>query len=240
MVSALTVTLIQSTFFNAISNVLAQIIDQWHNEEPFKLNIPAFIQFITYCIIIVPINFYWQRWMESRFPGFPSFSWFSSSSSSSASTSSNARDAAGVVIPIEDLAVKDKNIADIQHLPPPSSSSSSSIRRYWTPKKSTATRPGDRGIKNFVKKFLLDQTIGSVVNVWLFIVLINLLKGKSWRYTSTRVSEDMPDVMIARLKYRPIVAGLMFTVIPVDRRVVFGSFCGVIWSVYLSLHSLSR
>lgn len=71
-------------------------------------------------------------------------------------------------------------------------------------------------------------------------MLINLLKGKSWGYTSTRVSEDMPDVMIARLKYRPIVAGLMFTVIPVDRRVVFGSFCGVIWSVYLSLHSLSR
>lgn len=189
--------------------------------------------------------------MESRFPGFPSFSWFSSASSSPHSSSSgsttiagsNRGDAAGVVIPIEDLAVKDKNIADIHHLPPPSSSSSSSsIRRYWTPKKSSTstTRPGGRGIKNFLKKFLLDQTIGSVVNVWLFIVLINLLKGKSWGYTSTRVSEDMPDVMIARLKYRPIVAGLMFTVIPVDRRVVFGSFCGVIWSVYLSLHSLSR
>lgn len=187
--------------------------------------------------------------MEARFPGFPAFSWFSSSSSSSSAVSattigSNRGDAAGVVIPIEDLAVKDKNIADIQHLPPPSSSSSSSssFRRYWTPRKSstTTTRPGSRGIKNFLKKFLLDQTIGSVVNVWLFIVLINLLKGKSWGYTSTRVSEDMPDVMIARLKYRPIVAGLMFTVIPVDRRVVFGSFCGVIWSVYLSLHSLSR
>jgi protein Mpv17 len=199
--------------------------------------------------------------MESRFPGFPSFSWFSSSSSSSSASGSvsgsattagsHRGDPAGVIIPIEDLAVKDKNIADVQHLPAPSSSSSSSfsskMRRYWTPRRSStttrlgaSTRKGSRGIKNFLKKFLLDQTIGSVVNVWLFIVLINLLKGKSWSYTSTRVSEDMPDVMIARLKYRPIVAGLMFTIIPVDRRVVFGSFCGVIWSVYLSLHSLSR
>ncbi|EED19356.1 conserved hypothetical protein [Talaromyces stipitatus ATCC 10500] len=231
MLSPLTVTLIQSTFFNAISNILAQIIDQWHNEEPFKFNIPAFIQFITYCIIIVPINFYWQRWMESRFPGFPSFSW------SSSTTGNTTRDAAGVIIPIEDLAVKDKNIADIQ---PPASSSSSTLRRYWAPKKSSSTRHGSKGISNFFKKFLLDQTIGSVVNVWLFIVLINLLKGKDWAYTSMRVSEDMPDVMIARLKYRPLVAALMYTIIPVDRRVVFGSFCGVIWSVYLSLHSLSR
>lgn len=225
-------------------NSISDVRDTDIRQEPFKFNISAFIQFITYCIIIVPINFYWQRWMESRFPGFPSFSWFSSSSSPGSATpaGSNTGDAAGVVIPIEDLAVKDKNIADVQHLPPPSSlSSSSSVRRYWTPKKSSSTtRPGGRGIKNFLKKFLLDQTIGSVVNVWLFIVLINLLKGKSWAYISMRVSEDMPDVMIARLKYRPIVAGLMFTVIPVDKRVVFGSFCGVIWSVYLSLHSLSR
>lgn len=55
-----------------------------------------------------------------------------------------------------------------------------------------------------------------------------------------RVREDMYDIMIARLEYRPLVAALMYTVIPVDKRVVFGSFCGVIWSVYLSLHSLSR
>lgn len=29
-------------------------------------------------------------------------------------------------------------------------------------------------------KFLLDQTVGSVMNIVLFIVLINLLKGMSW------------------------------------------------------------
>jgi hypothetical protein len=44
--------------------------------------------------------------------------------------------------------------------------------------------------------------------------------------------------MSARLKYRPLVSILMYTVIPVDRRVVFGSACGVIWGVYLSLYAV--
>ena len=33
------------------------------------------------------------------------------------------------------------------------------------------------------------------------------------------------------------VSTLMYTLVPVDRRVVFGSACGVIWGVYLSLYA---
>jgi len=43
--------------------------------------------------------------------------------------------------------------------------------------------------------------------------------------------------MIARLKYRPVVSTLMYIAVPVDRRVVFGSACGVIWGIYLSLYA---
>ena len=50
--------------------------------------------------------------------------------------------------------------------------------------------------------------------------------------------QDFVPIMGARLKYRPIVSLLMYTVIPVDRRVVFGSACGVIWGVYLSLYAV--
>lgn len=34
-------------------------------------------------------------------------------------------------------------------------------------------------MRNFLMKFFLDQTVGSVMNIILFIVLINLLKGAS-------------------------------------------------------------
>jgi hypothetical protein len=44
-------------------------------------------------------------------------------------------------------------------------------------------------------------------------------------------------IMLARLKFRPIVSTLLYTVVPLERRVVFGSACGVIWGVYLSLYA---
>lgn len=43
--------------------------------------------------------------------------------------------------------------------------------------------------------------------------------------------------MVARLKYRPVVSALLYTVVPVERRVVFGSACGVVWGIYLSLYA---
>lgn len=41
-------------------------------------------------------------------------------------------------------------------------------------------RKARSGTWNFAMKFLLDQTVGSVLNIVLFVVLINLLKGVSW------------------------------------------------------------
>lgn len=57
-------------------------------------------------------------------------------------------------------------------------------------------------------------------------------------YANCVSGQDFKPIMIARLKYRPIVSLLMYTVVPVDRRVVFGSACGVIWGVYLSLYAV--
>lgn len=107
-------------------------------------------------------------------------------------------------------------------------------------------------MRNFIAKFLLDQSVGSVLNILLFLVLITLLKGEGlcrvWEAVvsvcflprirgSWADEQDFKPIMIARLKYRPVVSTLMYTVVPVDRRVVFGSACGVIWGVYLSLYA---
>ncbi|KAL2007585.1 hypothetical protein VTN00DRAFT_9023 [Thermoascus crustaceus] len=93
------------------------------------------------------------------------------------------------------------------------------------------------GMRNFVIKWLLDQTVGSVMNIILFIVIINFLKGASLAGVWDAIGKDFCPIMIARLKYRPVVSTLMYTLIPVDRRVVFGSACGVIWGIYLSLYA---
>lgn len=100
-----------------------------------------------------------------------------------------------------------------------------------------APRVRKSGLHAFMMKFLFDQTIAGVVNIVLFVALINLLKGASFGRVWELVLEDFRPIMIARFKYRPVVSTLMYTVIPVDRRVVFGSACGVIWGVYLSLYA---
>ncbi len=115
-------------------------------------------------------------------------------------------------------------------------------------------------------KLLLDQTAGGILNIVLFVGLINLLKGATLDRTWELVLEvwpridavipyltvvpgcyflmamltrrqDFKPIMIARLKYRPVVSTLLYTIIPLDRRVVFGSLTGVLWGCYLSLYA---
>lgn len=142
------------------------------------------------------------------------------------------------------------------------------VKDKFIPRRVTAIPPTGkrRRLYNFAMKFLLDQTAGGILNIVLFVGLINLLKGASLERTwelvlevcpsidsvipyRTAVSwmlvsmviltrkQDFKPIMIARLKYRPVVSTLLYTIIPLDRRVVFGSFTGVLWGCYLSLYA---
>ncbi|KAF7166223.1 hypothetical protein CNMCM5623_010063 [Aspergillus felis] len=222
MPSPLTTTLIQSTLLNALSNILAQIIAQHKKDGPFTLNTLALLQFLTYAIIIVPINFSWQKYLEARWPGFPG------RSRPVAATGAEAKGGAGAVIVTVDsgdlLPVKEKEKHDPHRV--------SGARWRWRWRSRSRS-----GLGNFLMKFFLDQTVGSVMNILLFIVLINVLKGVGWRRIRELIFEDFGPIMIARLKYRPVVSALLYTVVPVERRVVFGSACGVVWGIYLSLYA---
>ncbi|OJJ04950.1 hypothetical protein ASPVEDRAFT_44486 [Aspergillus versicolor CBS 583.65] len=211
---------VQSTFLNAISNILAQIIDQWKKDKPFSLNVPAFLQFITYGIIIVPINHWWQRWLEVTFPGFLFQATTDAGSSSSSSSNPGA-------LPLSTIP-NEKGGREVVE-----------IKDKFIPRRVTAIPPTGkrRRLYNFAMKFLLDQTAGGILNIVLFVGLINLLKGASLERTWELVLEDFKPIMIARLKYRPVVSTLLYTIIPLDRRVVFGSFTGVLWGCYLSLYA---
>ncbi|KAJ5409074.1 hypothetical protein N7509_002957 [Penicillium cosmopolitanum] len=240
MPSALTVTFVQSTVLNALSNILAQLIDQRNNTTPFKLNILALLQFVSYGILIVPLNFYWQRALETQYPGFPSraeiSTLFSSRSCSFKALCSLASLRSFVVslwpwsadsdaqLPHHREKEKEK-MAEIQEQTQGQASS------RWAP------RVRKSGLHAFMMKFLFDQTVAGVVNIVLFVFLINVLKGVALGRVWELIIEDFRPIMIARMKYRPIVSTLMYTVIPVDRRVVFGSACGVIWGIYLSLYA---
>ena len=178
-VSPLTTTFIQSTFLNAISNILAQLIAQYgdkvfpspfplynfspvpllgnniltQTKQPFDLHLLPLIQYLTYNTLVIPPNFYWQRFLEKRYPG--SLRWSHLHVPGTATASASTPGSQG---PVKEI--KDKPLT----LPQPVTHSPSS--QWLSP-----------GTKNFVAKFLLDQSVGSVGNILLFIVLINLLQG---------------------------------------------------------------
>ncbi|KAJ0424288.1 hypothetical protein BJY00DRAFT_259327 [Aspergillus carlsbadensis] len=254
--SPLTTTLIQSTFLNALSNILAQLMDQYKKDKPLvSFNIPYLLQFITYGILIVPINVAWQRWLEVTYPGFL----FSSSSTSTAATASASstlplsipatngtssegsratRPRAGTVTGTNSKGEKTELVEVKEKLVPASSAAAPSTGRWsWRSRVSSSGSGKRQRIFNFAMKFLLDQTAGGVLNIILFVVLINVLKGTSLGRAWELVLADFMPIMLARLKFRPIVSTLLYTVVPLERRVVFGSACGVIWGVYLSLYA---
>ncbi|KAJ5367952.1 uncharacterized protein N7496_007712 [Penicillium cataractarum] len=214
MPSALIVTFAQSTVLNAISNLLAQLIDQRKNTTPFTLNTLALLQFVTYGILIVPINFYWQRALEARYPGFPSRA------------------------EISNLLCSWRSLLSFSALRAFFSSAISSEASPRLHDDATALPLHREKEKQKETGFLFDLTVAGAMNIVLFVVLINFLKGESLAKVWELVLVDFRPIMIARLKYRPVVSTLMYTVIPMDRRVVFGSACGVIWGIYLSLYAV--
>jgi hypothetical protein len=125
------------------------------------LNTLALIQFVTYGILVVPVNFYWQRALEAWYPGFPSraeisnlwrslslksllsFAWLRSFISSTLGTS------------------KDNDALPLQK-----------DKEKWAPARRS-------GLHSFVMKFFFDQTLAGAMNIVLFVVLINFLKGEN-------------------------------------------------------------
>ncbi|KAL1641106.1 hypothetical protein SLS58_006380 [Diplodia intermedia] len=88
---------------------------------------------------------------------------------------------------------------------------------------------------NVFWKFLLDQTVGGVVNTVLFIAGMKALNGGDAQGIKVAVKEGLWPIFVAGTKLWPLVSIISFTMIPVEKRVVFGSVIGVAWGVYLSL-----
>ncbi|RPB27525.1 hypothetical protein L211DRAFT_779165 [Terfezia boudieri ATCC MYA-4762] len=93
---------------------------------------------------------------------------------------------------------------------------------------------------NTIKKFLADQAISAPLNTLAFLAFMKGSALASRSHTSMsellwEVVRDFPALHIASLKLWPAVGLLSFTLIPVERRVVFGSFVALGWNIYLGL-----
>jgi len=89
--------------------------------------------------------------------------------------------------------------------------------------------------RNTRMKWFVDCiTMGALFNTIGFLILIGLLKGKSIPEITSTIRQDTFPIIFASYKIWPIASILNFSLIPVEKRIVFLSFFGVLWSVFLS------
>jgi len=69
---------LQSAALNIASTILAQLIKAYRTGitaapsstfNPVGLNIWPILQFLAWCLIATPPNFWWQEFLEAEFPG---------------------------------------------------------------------------------------------------------------------------------------------------------------------------
>ncbi|KIW09249.1 uncharacterized protein PV09_00173 [Verruconis gallopava] len=97
------------------------------------------------------------------------------------------------------------------------------------------THDGALHILNTFTKFVLDQTVGALFNIPLFIGIIGALKGQSMEHILGKIQEDSFDIYFSGMKLWPPVSLVSYVFVPPEHRVIFGSIAGVIWNIYLSL-----
>lgn len=198
----------------------AELFELNELQVPFSIDRSDFAVFVVFSILSCPPNALWQEWLEAQFPGYTEKlttlekekAIDDAVTGSSSGTSKNEKDALR-------QRVDEKTISDAS-----------------TPlnKGSKATQ---LNLKNTAIKFALDQTVGATFNTILFIAGIALLRGQGLDVVQAKVKEEFWPLIFASQKLWPAVSVISFTLIPVERRMLFGSIVGFFWGAYLSLVS---
>lgn len=89
---------------------------------------------------------------------------------------------------------------------------------------------------NIFRKWFTDCiTMGALLNQSMFLILIGLLKGKTVALIVQDFRNELFGLIFDSYKVWPIANFFSTTYVPVERRIVFLSFCGLLWNIYLSL-----
>ncbi|KAL5118212.1 hypothetical protein ACEQ8H_003884 [Pleosporales sp. CAS-2024a] len=108
-------------------------------------------------------------------------------------------------------------------------------------KTATAAKKTRTSTRNIVVKFVLDQTVGALVNTVMFLAYMAYVnasqqgKHDAWGAIVKECGDKTWPMMKDGYKFWPAISLISFLWIPVDKRVVFGCSVGVVWGIYLSL-----
>ncbi|EWY87165.1 hypothetical protein FOQG_03959 [Fusarium oxysporum f. sp. raphani 54005] len=91
-------------------------------------------------------------------------------------------------------------------------------------------------MRNTLTKWFVDCiTAGAIMNTIAFLIIMGLLKGQGGSQIWSNIKTETIPIIVAGYKIWPVASIISFTFIPVHRRIVFLSFIGLLWGIYMSL-----
>ncbi|KAI0805293.1 hypothetical protein GGR55DRAFT_690643 [Xylaria sp. FL0064] len=87
----------------------------------------------------------------------------------------------------------------------------------------------------FTKWFIDCITLGAIFNTVAFFILMGMLKRQPVAVIGHNIRYETIPVIVAGYKIWPFVSIVSFSCIPVERRIVFLNFVGLLWGIYMSL-----
>ncbi|KAI1187072.1 hypothetical protein F5B17DRAFT_401161 [Nemania serpens] len=188
-----------ATALSSLSNVLAQILECYRDEQPFAFDTALFLRFVIVALLTAPPNYMWQQLLERTFPAY-------------------------------------------ERKPPADSPRDLEKQRAaTTPEAGAGAGPQPKtkprlNVRNTLAKWFIDCiTVGAIFNTVAFFVLMGVLKGQPAAVIARNVRTETIPVIVAGYKIWPFASIVSFSCVPVERRIVFLNFVGLLWGIYMSL-----
>ena len=222
---------LQGSTMSAISNVLGQYLEARltsvrtrsvliesiliYCQRPFVLNIADVLRFFLLHICTAPPNYRWQEFLDRHFP---------------------ARAAVDdhVTLPLHELDRKRAPMDDMETQPTRGSS--------WLPARlrRTPRGTGRLNVRNTLVKWALDcLTVGALCNTGAFLIIMGILKAQSADKIMTNLKTETFRIIVAGWRVWPIASIISFSLIPVERRILFFSTIGLGWNIYMRVFAAS-
>lgn len=91
-------------------------------------------------------------------------------------------------------------------------------------------------IRNTVTKWFIDCiTMGAIMNTVAFFILMGILKQQTVAQIRQNIWTETIPLIVAGYKIWPLASIISFSCVPVERRIIFLNFVGLVWGIYLSL-----
>ncbi|KAI1488330.1 hypothetical protein F5X96DRAFT_645980 [Biscogniauxia mediterranea] len=213
---------------SSASNILAQFLQAYREGEPFVFDFASFLRFVAVTFLTAPPNYMWQGLLERAFPAY------GRTANPLAVVTGSHSPSGG-----RDL---EKQLADVGGggegvlLP----GGGGGAGGGGDSNSSSVGGGEDRGrrlnVRNTLSKWFIDCiTLGAVMNTVAFFILMGFLKRQPLAQIGHNIRTQTVPVIVAGYKIWPFASIISFSCVPVERRIVFLNFVGLLWGIYMSL-----